>query len=214
MNVPAPCSAIALKPGVLRAEVRAATIPAMRGAPRKTSKEAVIAAARALFTEHGVEASSVAEIASAAGTAKGTFYHYFPSKESLVDALFRPDAEALLALVAGDGSRLRIAAIARGLLDFFSTRALFLSELRTAYRGRLRYGFVKLARGAFVPLTARYYRRDSRFAVRDLETYSELIVGAALDLCSYRLVQGRIADDNEALVMLEDLLKRFFDCEP
>jgi hypothetical protein len=63
-------------------------------------------------------------------------------------------------------------------------------------------------------MTELYYRRDARYEVRELETYSELIVGAALDLCSYRLVQGRIADDATVLVMLEDLLKRFFDCEP
>jgi hypothetical protein len=58
-----------------------------------------------------------------------------------------------------------------------------------------------------------YYRKDPRYEVSDLDTYSELIVGAALDLCSYRCVQGRIASDAEALAMLEDLLKRFFDCE-
>jgi AcrR family transcriptional regulator len=186
----------------------------MRGAPKKTSEQAIITAARGLFSQRGVEASSVADIATAAGTAKGTFYLYFPSKESLVDALFLPDAHALLSAVAGDGSRPKIATIARRLLDFFATRLLFLSELRNSYRGHASYNYVQLARGAFVPMTELYYRRDARYEVRELETYSELIVGAALDLCSYRLVQGRIADDATVLVMLEDLLKRFFDCEP
>ena len=59
-----------------------------------------------------------------------------------------------------------------------------------------------------------FFRRDPRYAVTSLETYSEIIVGAALDLCSYRAAEGRIDSDEEALAMLEDLLKRFFDCEP
>jgi hypothetical protein len=50
--------------------------------------------------------------------------------------------------------------------------------------------------------------------VTDLETYSEIIVAAVLDLCSARVAEGRNASDEEARSMIEDLLKRFFDCEP
>lgn len=44
-----------------------------------------------LFLEKGVEATTVDEIATRAGIAKGTFYHHFPSKAALVEAL-RADA--------------------------------------------------------------------------------------------------------------------------
>lgn len=37
-----------------------------------------------LFSERGYEETSVAEIAEAAGVAKGTFFNYFPTKEDLL----------------------------------------------------------------------------------------------------------------------------------
>lgn len=186
----------------------------MKGAPKKTSAEAIVAAAGALFAERGVDATSVEDLARFCGVAKGTFYRYFPSKEALVDALFLPEAEALVIAVKGDGGRPRIRAIAEAVLAFFSRRKLFLSELRTAYRRPSTFAYAALARSAFLPLMETYYRRDVRYPVTDLETYSEVLVAACLDLCSYRVAEGRIASDEEALAMLEDLLKRFFDCEP
>jgi AcrR family transcriptional regulator len=186
----------------------------MRGAPKKTSAEAVIAAAGEMFAERGVAATSVADIARLCGVAKGTFYRYFPSKEALVDALFLPEAEALAAAVTGDGGKPRIRAIAEAALDFFSSRKLFLAELRAAYRRPSTFAYAALARSSFLPLMETYYRRNPRYPVIDLETYSEIVVGAVLDLCSYRVAEGRIGSNEEALAMLEDLLKRFFDCEP
>ncbi len=186
----------------------------MRGAPKKTSAEAIVAAAGSLFAERGVAATSVADIARRCGVAKGTFYRYFPSKEALVDTLFVPEAEALAAAVAGDGGKPRIRAIAAAVLAFFSGRKLFLAELRAAYRRTSTFAYAARARSAFLPLMETYYRRDARYPVTDLETYAEILVAAALDICSYRVAEGRIASDEEARAMLEDLLKRFFDCEP
>ena len=40
-------------------------------------------AAVALFCAHGYDATSVAEICSAADASKGAFYHHFPSKQDL-----------------------------------------------------------------------------------------------------------------------------------
>jgi AcrR family transcriptional regulator len=55
---------------------------------RETKKRAVRAAveqaARQLFAEHGYEATSVRQIADAAGVAERTFYRYFDGKESLI----------------------------------------------------------------------------------------------------------------------------------
>lgn len=185
----------------------------MRGAPRKTSEEALLAAAQGLFVREGVAAVTVADIADAAGVAKGTFYRYFASKEALVDALFLSDAQALAEAFSGGGEKPRIKDVAREALAFFACRPLFLSELRLAYRGRGTYRYVDLARGAFGPLMASYFRKDPRYLVADMDTYSETIVGAVLDLCSCRSIEGRIATDDEALAMLGDFLKRFFDCE-
>ncbi len=38
---------------------------------------------KAAFTRYGLEKTTVGELARAAGIAKGTFYHFFPSKEAL-----------------------------------------------------------------------------------------------------------------------------------
>ena len=47
-------------------------------------RTAVEQAARQLFAEHGYEATSVRQIADAAGVAERTFYRYFDGKESLI----------------------------------------------------------------------------------------------------------------------------------
>lgn len=44
-------------------------------------------AAAALFMEKGVVATTIDEIAARAGIAKGTFYHYYESKQALLQAL-------------------------------------------------------------------------------------------------------------------------------
>ena len=49
--------------------------------------EALLAAARAVLAERGLEAATVAEIVARAGVAQGTFYLYFPSKLAVVFAL-------------------------------------------------------------------------------------------------------------------------------
>jgi TetR/AcrR family transcriptional regulator, repressor of fatR-cypB operon len=51
--------------------------------------EAILAAALELFVERGFYGTSVPSVAERAGVAAGTIYHYFASKEALVNALFK-----------------------------------------------------------------------------------------------------------------------------
>src|SRR5438874_8484314 len=46
----------------------------------------IVAAAVRLFSEHGIEAVTVDEIAAAADVGKGTIYNYFETKEDIVVA--------------------------------------------------------------------------------------------------------------------------------
>ncbi|HZE21639.1 MAG TPA: helix-turn-helix domain-containing protein, partial [Desulfobaccales bacterium] len=63
--------------------------------PKATKKEIVtafrtreiLAAARRLLDQQGLEALTMEEIAAAAGVAKGTLYLYFQSKDDLIQAL-------------------------------------------------------------------------------------------------------------------------------
>ena len=47
----------------------------------------ILKAARAIFAQKGLEASKISDIVAEAGVAQGTFYLYFPSKSSVVEAL-------------------------------------------------------------------------------------------------------------------------------
>ncbi|MGH7295167.1 MAG: TetR/AcrR family transcriptional regulator [Polyangiaceae bacterium] len=51
--------------------------------------EAILGAALDLFVERGFHGTSVPSVADKAGVAAGTIYHYFDSKEALVNALYK-----------------------------------------------------------------------------------------------------------------------------
>ena len=52
------------------------------------SKQALIDAAAKLFREKGINSVGVREISAMAGVTTGTFYHYFDSKDSILDAIY------------------------------------------------------------------------------------------------------------------------------
>ena len=62
-------------------------------------RESFLSAALKLFVEKGVQSTSTAAIAKEAGTASGTLFLYFPTKQDLIDALVleisREQAEAI-----------------------------------------------------------------------------------------------------------------------
>ena len=51
------------------------------------TKSKIVSAAWKLFYENGFENTTVDEIVELSGTSKGSFYHYFESKDSLVGSL-------------------------------------------------------------------------------------------------------------------------------
>ena len=55
--------------------------------------------AQSLFLERGYDNASLNEVIVAAGVSKGAFYHYFASKEALLEALAARFAEAALARI-------------------------------------------------------------------------------------------------------------------
>jgi AcrR family transcriptional regulator len=186
----------------------------VRGARKKTSGEAIIEAALGVFALKTVEESTMSEIADAACIAKGTVYLYFASKRELADAAFLKCAiEFEQTVVEANLARPRVESFASSLLSFFSARAVFLRELAAALRGRSDYEYSERMRRALIPTVCALYRRDPRYPIASLEPVAEIIVGCILEICSYRILEGRIATDAEALAMLEDFLKRFFDCE-
>ena len=61
----------------------AAKATSTRGRAKGTSKEKLVRAARKLMLAQGYPITSVDDILEAAGVSKGSFYHYFDSKEEL-----------------------------------------------------------------------------------------------------------------------------------
>jgi AcrR family transcriptional regulator len=58
----------------------------------------ILSQARRLFTERGFEATSIDEIAEAAGVAKGAVYHHFASKEAVFLRVLEDLQAAILAM--------------------------------------------------------------------------------------------------------------------
>ncbi|MGC5700875.1 TetR/AcrR family transcriptional regulator [Pseudomonas sp. NFXW11] len=61
--------------------------PRPRTKPAEVRLEELMAAAESLFLSQGVEATTISEIVARAEVAKGTFYHYFDSKNDMLAAL-------------------------------------------------------------------------------------------------------------------------------
>ena len=60
-----------------------------------TMRQALMDAARLLFTQKGFAATATPEIVAAAGVTRGALYHHFADKEALFAAVVRAEAEAV-----------------------------------------------------------------------------------------------------------------------
>jgi len=71
------------------------TIPGKREQTKLQNRDAILKAARAVFSEMGYEAASVRDIIRRTGLASGTFYNYYRSKEEVAKALVADVAQRL-----------------------------------------------------------------------------------------------------------------------
>jgi len=75
---------------------------ASQGAPRRPRRDAqlnrerILEVAKTAFTRHGAEAS-LDEIAKKAGVGAGTLYRHFPTRDALIEAVYRNEVEKLAA---------------------------------------------------------------------------------------------------------------------
>jgi len=68
--------------------------------PAEDKRRQILAAAVRVFAAQGYEASRVGDVAREAGVAYGLVYHYFGSKDAVLEAVFREQWGRLLAAVA------------------------------------------------------------------------------------------------------------------
>jgi AcrR family transcriptional regulator len=86
----------------------------------------LLSAAMAAFTEHGADDASLEEIARRAGVGIGTLYRHFPTRQALLEAVYRDQVEALSLraseLIESDAPGEALAAWLRALMAFSSTK--------------------------------------------------------------------------------------------
>jgi AcrR family transcriptional regulator len=174
------------------------------GEPSSNKRDAVLAAAVHCFAAHGLAGTGMRDIARAAGLTEGTLYHYFPSKDALIQAAFRwsafqasdlgkamrrsglPLRERLLA-VGGDF----LAALER---DSQWTRVVIREALRAAPRGRnpVRDALITLATERTRILTAalREEMRAGRIARCDPGRVAEHLLHALVGHFVARAIAG------------------------
>ena len=98
------------------------------------NRERVLAAAKAVFSAGGAEASLEA-VARRAGVGIGTLYRHFPTRESLVDAVYRTETQRLCDAARDLVSELppvdALRAWALGFLDYMATKEGMADVLHT-----------------------------------------------------------------------------------
>lgn len=181
---------------------------------RTISREMIREHAEALFNKKGVEQTSVNDIVKKAGIAKGTFYLYFSNRDDLINSVF----EKYLNEFIGDvGRKINenplINYFSLSIIRYFDRNRLFLAELRRDLYGDRNLAYFRNTIDAFSNFILRYLNLKEEYPITQLQLYARMIIGMVLEI-SYRYsVDREIRDENEARVMLEDLLKRFFDCK-
>ncbi|MBA4225889.1 MAG: TetR family transcriptional regulator [Hyphomonas sp.] len=154
------------------------------------TREALLRAARKLFTNQGFAATSVAAIVASAGTTKGALFHYFSSKEDLF-------LEVWTALqLEMDAAARDAAAAARSKTDPY---AAFLAGCRVYLDWAMRpdYQSIVLIDGPSVLGMARWHELDFQLGMNNMTR------GAA-----YLASQGLVPEDRirPAAVLLQSAL--------
>jgi AcrR family transcriptional regulator len=75
--------------------------PGPMRADARRNRDLLLSAALAAFTEHGADDVSLEEIARRAGVGIGTLYRHFPTRQDLLESVYRDQVEALCTLAAG-----------------------------------------------------------------------------------------------------------------
>lgn len=95
----------------------------MAKAPPADKRRQILDAAVRIFARQGFHATRVSDIADEAGVAYGLVYHYFRSKDDVLDELFVERWSLLLAAIEeadrGGSHRQRLAAVARFIVDSY-----------------------------------------------------------------------------------------------
>ena len=163
----------------------------------------------------GVDNTSVNEIVEKTGIAKGTFYLYFSNKDDLINAIFEEFANDFFREVAESNSDLqKIAPFAESLLNYFRKNRMFLVELRKNLHQHREFPYFQKTMSAMSRIILHFLNVYPQYPIKQLDVYSEILISTILEICYRLFIDRSIKSQNEAATMLEDFMKRFFNCEP
>lgn len=72
-----------------------------RAADYGDKRQAILQRSAAVFAEHGIDRASMAQVAAECGVSKALLYHYYDSKEALLQDIIRSHLEELDTALAG-----------------------------------------------------------------------------------------------------------------
>lgn len=102
-------------------------------ADARRNRARLVAAALAAFTERGSDDTSLEEIARRAGVGIGTLYRHFPTRQALLESVYRDQVDALCArgreLLAEPSPAAALSGWLRALVSFSLTKRSLTAEL-------------------------------------------------------------------------------------
>ncbi|MDP2711030.1 MAG: TetR/AcrR family transcriptional regulator [Solirubrobacteraceae bacterium] len=160
-----------------------------RAATKAANRAAILDAARAAFADVGYGSTTVRDIVRRTGLASGTFYNYFPDKESLFRAVLEQSAEKVRARVQAARREARSLEqfVAAGYHEYFR----FLAEDPEAFAlmqrnsGTIRAMFDEPIFGAGIDELAADLRTAMKLGIVpqiDADYMAAAMVGAALEV--------------------------------
>ncbi len=124
------------------------------------NRERILEVAKGAFTRHGA-AASLDDIAKQAGVGAGTLYRHFPTRDTLIEAVYRSEVEKLAAAAHGFAAEMSpIEALRAWLLlfvDYVAAKHIIAPALNSVAGGpsRLYEGSRSLVQGAIDELVKR-----------------------------------------------------------
>jgi AcrR family transcriptional regulator len=175
-------------------------------------RSAVLDAALALFEEHTYEGTAVPQVAVRAGVGVGTVYRYFPSKDVLVNELFRfwktEMATYLTGVEAAPDGRTGFDRCWQGLTDFALAQPVAFRFLETHHHQPYLDDASRAVATAIDEAILRFVRRAQRAGeIRSgvPEQLIALVFGAFVGLVR-AAGQGRLALDRRRLLAAGELV--------
>ena len=127
------------------------------------NRERILEVAKGAFTRHGADAS-LDDIAKQAGVGAGTLYRHFPTRDALIEAVYRSEVEKLAAAADGFATAMSpVEALRAWLLlfvDYIAAKHIIAPALNSLAGGpsRLYEGSRSLVQGAIDDLVKRAKR--------------------------------------------------------